>query len=111
MAWHPKSSIENERTTVVISASLIHPVSDSIAVSETEKGRNGERKILFRQIAGALARRIVFYGKENDSVKQGEQCGFIKFGSRVDMLLPLSTKINVKLNENVAGGVSVIAII
>ena len=90
VAWHPKSSTENERTTVVI------------------KNENG-KEILIRQIAGALARRIVFYGKENETVKQGEQCGFIKFGSRVDVLLPLGTKINVKLNENVTGGKSVIA--
>lgn len=90
VAWHPKSSTENERTTVVV------------------KKENGA-EILFRQIAGALARRIVFYGKENKIAKQGEQCGFIKFGSRVDVLLPIGTKINVKLNETVKGGVSVIA--
>ena len=90
VAWHPKSSTENERTTVVV---------------KNEKGK----EILFRQIAGALARRIVFYGKENEIVKQGEQCGFIKFGSRVDVLLPLGTKINVKLNEVVQGGTTVIA--
>jgi len=92
VAWHPKSSTENERTTVVVASSL--------------KGES----ILFRQIAGALARRIVFYGKENETVKQGEQCGFIKFGSRVDVLFPLGTKLNVKLNEVVTGGESVIAI-
>jgi phosphatidylserine decarboxylase len=92
VAWHPKSSTENERTTVVLS-----PAS----------GTGGG--VLFRQIAGALARRIVFYGKENESVKQGDQCGFIKFGSRVDVLFPLGTKLNVKLNEVVKGGLSVIA--
>ena len=92
VAWHPKSSTENERTTTVV------------------KNENG-KEILFRQIAGALARRIVFYGKENESVKQGDQCGFIKFGSRVDILVPIGTKINVKLEEVVTGGESVLAII
>ena len=90
VAWHPKSSTENERTSVVL---------------KNEKGQ----EILFRQIAGALARRIVFYGKENIFATQGEQCGFIKFGSRVDVLLPVGTKLNVKLNSIVTGGVSVIA--
>lgn len=90
VAWHPKSSTENERTTVVV---------------KNEKGN----EILFRQIAGALARRIVFYGKEKETVKQGNQCGFIKFGSRVDILFPLGTKINVKLNEMVQGGTSILA--
>ena len=90
VAWHPKSSTENERTTVVV------------------KNKN-ENKILFRQIAGALARRIVFYGKENDLVQQGGQCGFIKFGSRVDILLPIGTKINVKLNDVVSGGETALA--
>ena len=65
--------------------------------------------VMFRQIAGALARRIVFYGKENETVKQGDQCGFIKFGSRVDVLLPIGTKLKVKLNEVVRGGESVVA--
>jgi phosphatidylserine decarboxylase len=90
VAWHPKSSTENERTTIVV------------------KKENGT-EILFRQIAGALARRIVFYGKENEPVMQGEQCGFIKFGSRVDVLIPVGTKINVKLNEMVKGGITAIA--
>tara|TARA_R110000868_G_scaffold197243_1_gene443363 strand:- start:41 stop:697 length:657 start_codon:yes stop_codon:yes gene_type:complete len=90
VAWHPKSSTENERTTVVV---------------KDEKNRS----ILFRQIAGALARRIVFYGKENEVVEQGSECGFIKFGSRVDLFLPLDAKINVNLNETVVGGMSVIA--
>ena len=80
VAWHPKSSTENERTTVVI---------------EHKSGQ----KILFRQIAGAMARRIVYYVEEGDTVKQGEEMGFIKFGSRVDVLLPLSAKIKVKLGD------------
>lgn len=91
VAWHPKSSAENERTTVVITS-----------IKQDER-------ILFRQIAGALARRIVFYGKENEKVKQGEQCGFIKFGSRVDVLLPLGVKLKVKLNDMITGGESLIA--
>ncbi|MBL4669449.1 MAG: phosphatidylserine decarboxylase family protein [Flavobacteriales bacterium] len=90
VAWHPKSSTENERTTTVV---------------EDNKGRS----VLFRQIAGALARRIVFYGKEGDNVSQNEECGFIKFGSRVDLLLPLDVKLNVKLNEKVKGGITTIA--
>ena len=90
VAWHPKSSTENERTTIIV------------------KNEDG-KEILFRQIAGALARRIVFYGKENERVKQGEQCGFIKFGSRVDVLLPVGTKVNVNLNEMVSGGMTTIA--
>ena len=89
VAWHPKSTTENERTTVVVD------------------GLKGS--VLFRQIAGALARRIVFYGKENESVKQGDQCGFIKFGSRVDLFLPIGTKLTAKLNDVVTGGQSVIA--
>ena len=90
VAWHPKSSTENERTTIVV---------------EDEQ----KRSVLFRQIAGALARRIVFYGKENQSVNQGDECGFIKFGSRVDLLLPLDAKINVALEEKVVAGRTVIA--
>ncbi len=90
VAWHPKSSTENERTTVV-----------------TEN--NAGVPVLFRQIAGALARRIVWYIKEGDVVEQGEQFGFIKFGSRVDVFLPLGSKINVELGEMVRGGVSVLA--
>ena len=106
VAWHPKSSTENERTTVVVSP--ISPLSASPIsyAAETER----RKAVLFRQIAGALARRIVFYGKENETVKQGDQCGFIKFGSRVDVLLPLGTKLNVKLNEIVKGGESIIAL-
>lgn len=90
VAWHPKSSTENERTTVVV---------------EDES----KRTILFRQIAGAMARRIVFYGKEGEKVEQGSECGFIKFGSRVDLLIPLDAKVKVKLNDKVVGGESVVA--
>ncbi len=90
VAWHPKSSEENERTTVVI--------ENKIA---------GE--VLYRQIAGALAKRIVNYAEEGMEIVQGSDSGFIKFGSRVDVFLPLNTKINVKLNDKVKGGVSVIA--
>ncbi len=88
-AWHPKSSTENERTTIVV--------------------KNEKMPVLFRQIAGALARRIVFYGKEGEAVKQGSQCGFIKFGSRVDLFFPIGTKLNVKLEDVVQGGTSIIA--
>jgi len=90
VAWHPKSSTDNERTTVVV------------------KKANGV-EILFRQIAGALARRIVWYVKENDAVVQGQEFGFIKFGSRVDLFLPLGTEINVKIDQKVVGGKTVIA--
>lgn len=90
VAWHPKSSIENERTTFVI---------------ETEN----KVEILFRQIAGAMARRIVYYLKEGDEVVQGGEMGFIKFGSRVDVLLPLNAKIKVAINEKVMGCGTVIA--
>ena len=90
VAWHPKSSTENERTTVVI---------ENISFG----------KILYRQIAGALAKRIVNYAKEGDTVMQGTDAGFIKFGSRVDIYLPLGTKVNVNLGDKVKGGVQVIA--
>jgi phosphatidylserine decarboxylase len=90
VAWHPKSSTENERTTVVIETSSKVPV-------------------LMRQIAGALARRIVCYPRKDWIVKQGEEMGFIKFGSRVDIFLPVGTKINVGLNQKVVGGKTVIA--
>jgi phosphatidylserine decarboxylase len=90
MAWNPKSSTENERTTVVI------------------EGRNGV-ELLFRQIAGALARRIVWYVEEGKQVEQGDEFGFIKFGSRVDVFFPLGTKINVNLGDKVKGGITVIA--
>lgn len=89
VAWHPKSSTDNERTTVVID--------------------NGRFELLLRQIAGALAKRIVFYPKEGEEVEQGEELGFIKFGSRVDLFLPLGTKVNVELNQKVRGGETVIA--
>jgi len=90
VAWHPKSSTENERTSIVI------------------KNENcGE--ILYRQIAGALAKRIVNYAKESSYVNQGDDAGFIKFGSRVDLFLPLDTKINVSLNQKVKGAEDIIA--
>lgn len=91
VAWHPKASEENERTTVVIE----NPVF-------------GE--VLYRQIAGALARRIVNYAKEGMQVEQGTDAGFIKFGSRVDLFLPLGTQVNVKLNQKAVGGKTIIAI-
>jgi phosphatidylserine decarboxylase len=100
VAWHPKSSKENERTTICLTP------NSSPAGEGNKKG-----EVMFRQIAGTLARRIVFYGKENETVRQGDECGFIKFGSRVDVLLPLNVKVNVKLNETVKGGLTVIAII
>jgi phosphatidylserine decarboxylase len=90
VAWHPKASEENERTTVVIE-------------NETFGA------ILYRQIAGALARRIVNYAKEGMQVVQGADAGFIKFGSRVDLFLPLGTPINVELNQKAIGGKTIIA--
>tara|TARA_B100000809_G_scaffold49621_3_gene44615 strand:- start:5240 stop:5890 length:651 start_codon:yes stop_codon:yes gene_type:complete len=90
VAWHPKASEENERTTVVIE----NPVF-------------GE--VLYRQVAGALARRIVNYAKKDMQVVQGKDAGFIKFGSRVDLFLPLNAKINVELNEVVKGAENIIA--
>jgi phosphatidylserine decarboxylase len=90
VAWHPKSSTENERTTTVI---------------ENKAGV----EVLFRQIAGALAKRIVWYVKEGQYVGQTGEMGFIKFGSRVDVFLPIGTKITVALNEKVKGGVTVLA--
>lgn len=89
-AWNPKSSTENERTTVLV---------------ENKQGI----PVLFRQIAGALARRIVWYVKEGDTVNQADEFGFIKFGSRVDVFLPLGTEIKVKLGDTVKGGISVLA--
>ena len=89
VAWHPKSSTENERHSVVI--------------------RRGTNEVLVKQIAGALARRIVNYLEVGQKVSQGDEMGFIKFGSRVDLLLPLSAKVRVNLNETVQGGVTVIA--
>lgn len=90
VAWHPKSSEENERTTVVV-----------------ENPTFG--KVLYRQIAGAMAKRIINYAKFGDTVQQGADSGFIKFGSRVDVFLPLNANIKVKLNQNVKGGESIIA--
>lgn len=89
VAWHPKSSTENERSSV----GMVAPGG----------------KLLMRQIAGALARRIVFYCKEGEEAAQGSQFGFIKFGSRVDLFLPLETLISVKLGDKVTGGISKIA--
>jgi phosphatidylserine decarboxylase len=88
-AWEPKSSTENERTTVVY--------------------RNTQGEILIRQIAGALARRIRWYVQTGDSVRQGEEMGFIKFGSRVDLYLPLDAAVRVRLNDRVQGKIDVIA--
>ena len=88
-AWLPKSSTENERTTVVV---------------ENSKG-----VLLFRQVAGAVARRIVNYAKQGDEPVQGSDSGFIKFGSRVDIYLPIGTKVNVKLDQKVRGGETVLA--
>ncbi len=90
VAWHPKASEENERTTIVIKNKIV-----------------GE--ILYRQIAGALAKRIVNYAKPNEIAIQGNDAGFIKFGSRVDLFLPLDAKITVKLNDKVRGGEKIIA--
>jgi phosphatidylserine decarboxylase len=90
VAWHPKSSTDNERTTVVV------------------EHKNGQ-SILFRQVAGALARRIVWYCKEGDVAQQNDEFGFIKFGSRVDIYLPIGTTINVTMNQAVKGGVDVLA--
>jgi phosphatidylserine decarboxylase len=90
VAWHPKASEENERTTIVL-----------------ENKSFGA--ILYRQIAGALARRIVNYAQESQDVIQGTDAGFIKFGSRVDLYFPLGTNINVELNQIVKGGIDVVA--
>jgi phosphatidylserine decarboxylase len=90
VAWHPKSSTENERTTVVIQAA------------------NGV-EVLFRQIAGAVARRIVWYVKEGQPVEQGSEMGFIKFGSRVDVFLPLDADVKVNIGDRMRGGVTVLA--
>ncbi|HZI68219.1 MAG TPA: phosphatidylserine decarboxylase family protein [Hanamia sp.] len=91
VAWNPKSSTENERHSVVIK-------SDSA-------------EILVKQIAGAMAKRIVNYLKVGENVSQGKEMGFIKFGSRVDVLLPVGTELNVSLNQKVKGGVTVLATI
>ncbi len=89
VAWHPKSSTENERTTVVI--------------------ENDRMPILLRQIAGALARRICYYVKEGQEIKQNEEFGFIRFGSRVDVYLPVGTQVDVKIGQAVQGGITVLA--
>mgnify|MGYP001574236940 CR=1 FL=1 len=90
VAWHPKSSTLNERTTLVIED-------------------NNQREVLVRQIAGAVARRIVCYSKEGQSVTQGQQMGFIKFGSRVDLFIPLDAKVNVKTGQQVTGCKTIMA--
>jgi len=91
VAWHPKASEENERTTIVVENKVF-----------------GE--ILYRQIAGALAKRIVNYAEEGMQVVQGEDAGFIKFGSRVDLFLPLGTQLNIKLGEKAIGNKTIIAL-
>jgi len=90
VAWHPKSSTDNERTTFV---------------TKTASGK----EVLFRQIAGALARRICYYVKSGQNVEGGQEFGFIKFGSRIDLFLPLDAKINVQLNQKVKGQLTKIA--
>ncbi|MDP3312180.1 phosphatidylserine decarboxylase family protein [Lutibacter sp.] len=92
VAWHPKASEENERTSIVVKNNTV-----------------GE--ILYRQIAGALAKRIINYAKPTHKVIQGTDAGFIKFGSRVDLFLPLNANIQVKLNEKVKGGEQIIALL
>ena len=89
VAWHPKASTENERTTTVIS--------------------NGNQEVMFRQIAGAVARRITNYVNVGETVKQGEDMGFIKFGSRVDIFLPLDAKIECKIDDIAKGNKTIIA--
>ena len=89
VAWHPKSSTENERTTIVYDT--------------------GSAQILMRQIAGAVAKRIKWYVEEGDTVEQGEDMGFIKFGSRVDLFLPINSKIEIAMNQQVRGNQTVIA--
>ena len=89
VAWHPKSSTENERTTVVIN--------------------NGKYEILLRQIAGALARRICCYVAYGNAIRQNEEFGFIRFGSRVDIFLPIGTKPDVKIGDIVQGGITILA--
>jgi len=89
VAWHPKSSTENERTTVVVG--------------------NARTTLLMRQIAGALARRICYYVKEGQPIQQNEEFGFIRFGSRVDIYFPVGTKIDVNIGDVVQGGMTVLA--
>lgn len=91
LAWNPKSSTDNERTTFVI------------------EDEDDNVEIMMRQIAGTVARRIKFYVEEGDEVTQGSEIGFIKFGSRVDLYLPLDSKVEVKIGEKVKGGQTVIA--
>ena len=90
VAWHPKSSEKNERTTIVL---------DNEVVGE----------ILYRQIAGALARRIVNYAEVGENVTQGKDAGFIKFGSRVDLFLPVDSILNIEINQHVRGGEDIIS--
>lgn len=90
VAWHPKASTENERTTIVVEDSK-------------------KREVLTRQIAGALAKRIKYYAKEQQNAIQGDELGFIKFGSRVDLYLPIGTKVAVKINDVVKGGKTILA--
>ena len=89
VAWHPKSSTDNERTTVVF--------------------ENSRGALLLRQIAGAVARRIKYYVKEGQEIKQNDEFGFIRFGSRVDVFLPLGTELKVNLGQPVKGGITVLA--
>jgi phosphatidylserine decarboxylase len=89
VAWDPKSSTENERHSIVL--------------------ENAKATVLVKQIAGALAKRIVNYAKVDEAVSQNEELGFIKFGSRVDLLLPVGTKVNVKIGDQVKNGISVLA--
>lgn len=86
VAWHPKSSTDNERTTMVV------------------RGEHG--KVLFRQIAGAVARRIICYAKAGDQAEQNQECGFIKFGSRVDVMVPLDVAVSVKIGDKVKGRIT-----
>lgn len=92
VAWHPKSSTDNERTTMVIEHS------------------NGQ-EVLFRQVAGAVARRICYYIKPDQQVNAAEEFGFIKFGSRIDVFLPLGTEVNVKIGEKVQGRVTKLGVL
>lgn len=89
VAWHPKASTDNERNTIVV--------------------ENDKISVLFRQIAGVVARRIISYPNVGDSATTSDEFGFIKFGSRVDVLLPIGTKVTTKLNQKVEGGITVIA--
>ena len=91
VAWNPKSSTENERTSIVI--------------------QSNNHRILYRQIAGAVARRICNYAKQDDVVDQSLEAGFIKFGSRIDVLIPKSAEIKVKLDDIIVGGKTILAII